>query len=194
MSHHIYTTPGFIVHSSSHGEAGRFFLAFTRDLGMIGAIAQGVRLSQSKLRYYTQDFSFSLFSLVRGKEVWRMTGAKELPGASSEISDADNKKLFVRVLLLLKRLLHGEEKNDKLFEIMDSVYIFLSKDEISEKRELVEYVTVLRILHCLGYIRKTSLDIFFESESLNDEILEKLKTQKDGVIKEINNALKESQL
>src|SRR3954464_15134396 len=101
MAHHIYTTPGFIIHSAPQSESGKYFLVFTRDLGMVGATAQGVRLSQSKLRYYTQDYSFSLFSLVRGKDVWRMVGAKEIEGVG-EVRE-ENKKLWVRILTLLRR-------------------------------------------------------------------------------------------
>jgi len=78
MAHHVYTTEGFLVHSQPSGEAGKFFLVFSRELGMVGATAQGVRLSQSKLRYYTQDFYYGLYSFVRGKDVWRMTGAKDI--------------------------------------------------------------------------------------------------------------------
>jgi recombinational DNA repair protein (RecF pathway) len=53
--HHIYTNPAFIVHSSPYGEAGKFLLLFTKDFGMIGAVAQGIRLTQSKLRYHIQQ-------------------------------------------------------------------------------------------------------------------------------------------
>jgi DNA repair protein RecO len=191
MSHHIYTTPGYIVHSASHGEAGKFFLVFTRDLGMIGATAQGVRLSQSKLRYYVQDFSYGLFSLVRGKEVWRMTGAKEIEGVG-EVHE-ENKKLYVRVLSLLKRLLPGEEKNERLFEVMNNFYNYLNK-EVREK-ELVEYTTVLRILNHLGYIsNKDNLDGVLSNSLLNKEVLDFVKVNKKPILEAINNALKESQL
>ena len=194
MPHHIYTTPGFVIHSSPHGEAGKFFLVFTRDLGMIGASAQGVRLSQSKLRYYVQDFSYSLLSFVRGKEMWRMTGAKEI----EEIGEMkkDNRRLFVRILTLLKRLLHGEEKNEKLFLIIENFSRYLGGREMDkEGRELVEYVTVLRILDCLGYIsNKNAFSSILSGSVLNEGILNEVKLLKASIIVAINNGLKESQL
>jgi|SRR3954470_5728167 DNA repair protein RecO len=191
MAHHIYTTPGFLVHSSPHSEAGKFFLVFTRELGMLGCVAQGVRLSQSKLRYYTQDYSYSLFSLVRGKDVWRMTGAKEIEGIG-EIKE-ENKKLWVQILALLRRLLHGEEQNEKLFEIINNFYNFLTQ-EVKEK-ELVEYLIVFRVLNSLGYISNTS--VFFDlisTSEINEQVLKEMKENKDQILKEINNGLKESQL
>lgn len=186
MAHHIYTTPGFIVHSQASGEAGKYFLVFTRELGMVGATAQGVRLSQSKLRYYTQDFSFSLFSLVRGKDVWRMTGAKEIDGVG-EVRE-ENKKLYVQILSLLKRLLPGEEVNENLFEVLEKFHAYITQ-EIKEK-ELLEYLIVFRILNSLGYISNTD----FAGSEISEEILKNVKDNKDQIIKEINNGLKESQL
>lgn len=172
--HHIYTTPAFIVHSAPHGEAGKFLLLFTKDFGMIGAVAQGIRLSQSKLRYHVQDFSFCMVSIVRGKEVWRLTGAHEI----------DQKKktgiLHIKILKLLRRLLQGEEKNNKLFEIMKDLYQ-TSTDHIDH--EIMECVTILQILNTLGYIPDKDL-----------LLIENAKENKAKIIKVINFALSESQL
>lgn len=183
--HHIYTTPAFVIHSSPHGEAGKFLLLFTRDFGIIGATAQGIRLGTSKLRYHMQDFNFSNVSVVRGKEVWRVTGAHELEHAPSTA-------VHLKILKLLKRLLQGEDKNEKLFEIIESLY----NSEIKEDDfEYVECLTVLRILNSLGYIRTINqFNQFFENNLINDEVIGKVKTFKTDIIKVINQALKESHL
>jgi DNA repair protein RecO len=186
MAHHVYTTPGFIVHSKPTGEAGKFFLIFTRELGMLGATAQGVRFSQSKLRYHTQDYSYSLFSLVRGKEVWRITGVKEMEGIG-EIQD-QNTKLWVQILTLLKRLMPGEEQNERLFDVLENFYRYLTIER--KDKDLVEYLTVLRILHILGYVDDNPV----EGNEISDEILLKIGKDKENVLKVINNGLKQSQL
>lgn len=194
MAHHVYTTQGFIVHSQPSGEAGKYVLVFTRDLGMIGCTIQGVRLSQSKLRYYTQDYYYGLFSVVRGKDVWRMTGAKEIDGVG-EVKEG-NKKLYVKVLSLLKRLLPGEEVNEKLFEIVEKFYKYISQNNLDkEGKELVEYLTVFRILNSLGYISNTNLFLNqLLSAEITGHILQEMRENKVDVVKEINNGLKESQL
>jgi len=183
--HHLYTTPSFIIYSSPYGESGKFLLLFTKDFGMIGATAQGIRLIQSKLRYHTQDYSFSNISIVRGKDIWRITGAE----AHDSIKPSS---LHIKILKLLKRLLHGEEKNEKLFDIVELLYTF----SIDEKDfDIVEYLTVLRILYTLGYIRNTEkLEGFLVDCQISDEILEKVKSSKSHIIQIINSALKESQL
>ncbi len=183
--HHIYTTPAFVIHSSPHGEAGKFLLLFTKDFGMIGATAQGIRLSQSKLRYHIQDSSFSNISIVRGKEMWRLTGAHEL-------EHQKNTLVYLKILKLLKRLLHGEEKNERLFEIVEELY----KAVITEEQfDTVECLTVLRVLNTLGYIQKTEkIGPFLENNSLNKEILDQFIPIKAQAIHIVNAALKESQL
>lgn len=183
--HHIYTTPAFIVHSTAHGEAGKFLLLFTRDFGMIGAVAQGIRLQQSKLRYHVQDSNLSNVSIVRGKDVWRLTGAHEL-------DHIINKRIQLRILKLLKRLLQGEEKNQKLFEIVEELY----KTKIDEDDSgLIECLTILRILNSLGYI-KTNDDIeqYLNNNSLHRQTIDNFSKIKSKAINMINNALKESQL
>ena len=185
MSHHIYTTKALIVHSSPYGESGKFLLLFTSDFGMIGATAQGIRLAQSKLRYHIQDFSFTNVSIVRGKEVWRLTGAHEI------VESVKPSILHIKILKLLKRLLHGEEKNEKLFGIIETLY----RSEIKEEDyDNTECLIVLRVLDALGYISNKDLSIFLSDNSIDNEILSKVKENKKGIINTINDSLKESQL
>jgi recombinational DNA repair protein (RecF pathway) len=182
--HHIYTTKGFVVHSTPHGESGKFLLIFTKDFGMIGATAQGIRLDKSKLRYHIQDFDLANISIVRGKEVWRLTGAHELE--HEKIT-----KVHVRVLILLRRLLQGEDKNEKLFEIIDELY----KTKITEDVESVESLTVLRILNSLGYVKDNKLFTeLLSTHEVTPEFIDYTKQHKSLIIKEINTALKESHL
>ncbi len=183
--HHIYTTEAFVVHSTPQGEANKFLLLFTRQFGMIGAVAQGIRLSQSKLRFHVQDSSYSTVSVVRGKEVWRLTGAVEIEHSKSKV-------IHLKILKLLKRLLHGEEKNDSLFDIVHELY----QSSIEEKDyETVECLTVLRILNSLGYIKNIEeFGYFLSSNTLDTDTLTKFLDIKPKAILAINQALKESQL
>jgi recombinational DNA repair protein (RecF pathway) len=183
--HHIYTTKAFVVHSSPYGEAGKFLLLFTKDFGMIGATAQGIRLVQSKLRYHVQDYSFNTISIVRGKEVWRLTGA------SGHENFIKTNILHIKIFKLLKRLLHGEEKNEKLFDIIESLY----KNEVTgDNFEIVECLIVLRVLNSLGYIANKEFVRFIDNNNLNNEILEEVKKEKIQILKVINKALNETQL
>lgn len=186
--HHVYTTPAFVVSSAPYGEAGKSLLLFSRDFGMIWATAQGIRLHQSKLRHHVQDYSFSYVSVVRGREMWRLTGAVEFKQYTKP------SKLYVRILGILKRLLPGEEKNEKLFDVIEKFHEFLEKGEGGDK-EFIEILTMLRILDCLGYVReKTPFESVLLTTDFDSSALDLIKQHKTYAVKEINNALKESQL
>lgn len=212
MSHHVYTTPGFVIDSRPNGEAGKLLYIFTRELGLVLAAAQGVRLGVSKLRYHTQDFSYANFSLVRGKEMWRLVGATAIEESSPErlvpIAATMSLVYFLRarVFALLRRLLHGEEANEALFDTLVSFEQYISKSQIEDEDvEFVECIIVLQVLHALGYVEHGSkgsaeIEKFFghsNKEGLpkwSTVLISEMKSARKIAIQAINKGLKESQL
>lgn len=199
----IITTPGFVIESRPRGEAGKLLSIFTRDLGLILASAQGIRLEKSKLRYHSQEYSFGEFSFVRGKEFWRLTSANELNGLQLSTSPAMTKELIGRIASLLRRLLHGEEPHPELFEHLErsTRFLFDHNDQdreagLSNKQfEILESVVVFRILHLLGYIgNDKNLDPRLTAGQLSIEFLDEVVEQKGNINRHINKALKESHL
>jgi DNA repair protein RecO len=198
----IHTSPGFIIDSRPFGEAGKLLSIFTRDFGLVRAAAQGIRLEKSKLRYYAQDYFLGTFSLVRGKEFWRLTSAQAAQG-TQEIRNMKyevghkSQELIARVASLLKRLLQGEEAHPELFECVQACMTFLSEmpNLTEEQLKTLESITVLRILKTLGYIgNDTSLNGEFESRQLSPEVLNSLVPKRTLMNKHINKALEESHL
>jgi len=198
----IRTTSGFVIGSSQYGEAGKMLSIFTRDLGLVTAVASGVRLEKAKLRYHTQDYSFAIFSLVRGKEFWRLTSA----GAAVEKTDEQmvertktkgSRELLARIALLLRRLLQGEDPNPELFECIQACVDFLAGDpELNvERLKTLESLTVIRMLERLGYIGSDAfLDDHIGHSALTPDILDMLAGHRTAMNRHINNALKESHL
>jgi len=194
----IHTTPGFVIDSRPHGEAGKLLSIFTRDYGLVFASAQGIRLEKSKLRYYTQDYSLGTFSLVRGKEFWRLTSAMSDTDPQTErMPRIEAQRLIARLALLLKRLLHGEEPHPELFEIVESCTDFLNKNEsaLDEQLKNLESITVLRMLHALGYIGKDAeLAELTNSRGLDTALLDSHAGKRAAMNQHINKALRESHL
>jgi len=115
--HEKYTTRGLIVSASAYREADKILSIFTEDFGLVSAVAAGVRNSVSKLRYHTQDYAVRNFSLVRGRDLWRLVGAEEIPGVkgSAQGISQEGMAVYARVLSLIRRLVRGEEKNERVF-------------------------------------------------------------------------------
>ncbi|MFA6273254.1 MAG: DNA repair protein RecO [Candidatus Paceibacterota bacterium] len=197
----IITTPAIVVRSRNSGENGKIFSLFCRELGLIRAHAQGVRKNNSKLRSHLADFSLVKVSLVRGKNFWRLTGATSEKNYYYSLKDAPLKlKAAANVIRLLERLLHGEEKNEKLFDLVQSGFDFLDNllcqpTEKKEKILIFETALVLRILHQLGYVQKhQNISPFAETSDWNEKLLVATQPRIPHLITVINQSLHESHL
>ena len=194
MSHHIYQTEAFVIDSRNVGEANKIIYLYTKDLGLVAGNAQGVRLLKSKLRYSLQDFSYSKVSLVRGKEVWRITSAGLIDSIVSKVSP--DSFVLARGLSLVKRLVHGEEKSDELWQVLESAFKFWQSRAVdSIEPEYFEYLLVLRILNSLGYVApEAGLVPFLQDMSWGESLFAEVALAKNDLIQHINRALKESHL
>ncbi|MDD4989155.1 MAG: DNA repair protein RecO [Candidatus Pacebacteria bacterium] len=196
--HHVYNTEGFVIGGTNVGEANKLLKIFTKDFGMITGSAQGIRHLKSKLRYSLQDFSYSSVSLVKGKDIWRVVNAEKKDNMLTSFRSEKKKfEIFARALSLLKRFLHGEEKNESIFSIFSSGCLFLEQipSHSSEDLRNFEYALVLRILHHLGYLKKLEeLAPFSETSAWDEKILLGISKHKRLVLQEINRSLQESQL
>ena len=192
---HIYTTKSIIIKSTPFGEANKIYFILTRDLGFIRASAQGVRLDKSKLKGHLQDFTLANISFVKGKEMWRITSVETIQPALF-IKNQDKLSIARNIFSLLLRLLHGEEKNEALFDCIGSFYLFLSLENLSAAQlKNLEIITVLRILYQLGYL-KQSADVspFVTDNTLSADFLSAIEEKKKIAIYEINEALEHTNL
>ncbi|MDO8564564.1 MAG: DNA repair protein RecO [bacterium] len=198
MSYHLYTTRGFVLGNTPFGEANTSFTLFTEELGLITASATSVRAERSKLRYGLQDFSFSEFTLVRGKETWRLASASLIENLWSVFcGEPELVQLFGRVFRLLRRLLPPEEKNAPAFEALLHTWQFLRTEEGKrEAVEIVEIVLVLRILHTLGYLSPEGelQSLFTEPLFINADMLLLARKFRSLAVSSINHSLNASQL
>lgn len=124
------------------GEAERMLCIYTEKFGMVNAMAQGVRYAKSKLRYNLDLFAYGNFSLVAGREIWRITDAEEIKSNKKNIKNGGNLKMFSRIANFLTRMIKGEERNDFIWQEVKKIFLS-GGDEIE---------TVAEILHNLGYM------------------------------------------
>jgi len=194
--HHIYHTPGFILKSVATGEANRQFFILTKDLGVIRATAQGVRLLKSKLRFKLTNFMPVKVSVVRGREIWRVVGVERDEEVPFNFLNDNNAKVFVaKIFSLILRLAQGEEKNEALYDMVREAFIYTSKEPESKKLESLELILGLRILKHLGYLRKIPEYCFLgEDNCVNENIVCEAEKCRHKIIEEINRTLQETHL
>ena len=151
----IYTTEGLIIESRIFGESNKIYFILTRDFGLIKATAQGVCKTESKQKFGLQTLSFSKISLVKGKEIWKITSAISLENVFSNLKGEKNKlNVFIRIVSLIRKLLLEEEKEPIFFDVVKSLYKFLKTENANNKDKLssAELLTVMKILHTSGYL------------------------------------------
>ncbi|MEA3398937.1 MAG: DNA repair protein RecO [Patescibacteria group bacterium] len=193
--YHIYHTKGFILKSKNIGEANKVLIIYTREFGVIRAIAQGIRLNKSKLRFALQDFSFSSIDLVQGREFWRITSASTITSFPIARMDKENLFLISRISNLLDRLCAGEDRNERIFDdLIQTLYLIDGVDSNKKNREALEIHLVLRIVHSLGYIGDSETLLQYLDGEITAKSTESLLFNKKHIINHINNALRESQL
>lgn len=205
----IITTEGFVIDSRPYGEAGKLLYIFTRDHGLVLATAQGIRLEKSKLRYFIQDYSFGVFSFVKGKEYWRLTNAQETGNVrletrdrSLDVGNREDKydhvagfgfELRAKIALLLKKMLQGEEPHPELFDVISVLDLYESRLRLHQ--DLVESLIVLRIFHKLGYIGNIpEINPLLASNEISEEILSIVEKNRVFINQNINKAIKESHM
>lgn len=199
MAYHLYQTEAFVLDERVFGEANKIYYLLTPDLGLVTATAQGIRLLKSKLRYNLSNYSHVKVVLVRGKETWRLIGAEKYGDYENIYSDQEKLKYAVKIFTFLRRFIQGENIQKFLFQDLKGSLDFFSKLNISteEKNFLAgwEQVTILRLLHFLGYIKENpKLTSFVQFKEWSPEILRKAQINQSFLIGVINEAIEISHI
>lgn len=182
-----YTTLGFIVSSRANKEADMLYLCYTEEFGMILASATSVRTSKSKLRGKLKVGTLLKFTVIKSKTSWKLVEVEE--GETELSPKTDAYKKFSRILLVLKSLIHGEEKSESLFCILVNFYTYLLTSTDAMLLEGAECLAMIQVLHTLGYGGNTDFHYYVYDE-FNDEALMKVSENKAILIKGINQSLK----
>jgi DNA repair protein RecO len=193
MAHHVYQTEALVLCNAPSGDSNRFLDFFSKDLGFVRAIAQSARRERSKMRYGLQEYTHAHVALVRGRLNWRVTGVQEIENFYYRGEDANVHILIAKITSLLRRLLHGEEKNESLYIAVLEFFQHITSNTIQKKYVTsIESLVVLRILFHLGYIG--GYEDLLANNEFSEDLLEVVSKKQTTIIKAINSALQESQL
>lgn len=146
---HKYETRGIVLSRTPIGEANVLVTLLTPDLGLVRARAQGLRRSGAKLAAALATFAESDVVLVRGKDTWRVAGAVLGENWSVRLGAAEPRARAARVSGLVLRLVAGEVRDPKLFQIIGGFFNALAALP-RETHEAAEMLAALRILAALG--------------------------------------------
>lgn len=153
MAHEVHTTDTIVFASADVQDADKLFWLLTEDFGLIFASAKSVREEVSKLRYSLQDLTLTEVSLVRGKGMWRITGADSQ--AYEHALTTDMMVVFGRIAALIRRVVPTDEVVHDVYDVTKEAFLALIKSEMPA--EHIEVLAVARLLYRLGYVSREPL-------------------------------------
>jgi len=190
--YHIYHTEGIILASTATGESDRFFQILTPDLGLIPVVARGSRALASKLRYHLVEYGHVGLDLVRGKDVWTLTGVLPMKDARplTSIGHTGMRRLSVFV----RRLIHGE---GMLLNVYTDVLTFRRMMEDIHDASVVESIFLafqIRLLASLGYASPDEILTSIVAAPFDRDIAQVIASHHTHVRSIMNSILKETHL
>lgn len=151
MAERVYTTDGIILRRRSTGEANILVSILTKDLGLIEAAARSVRAERSKLRFSLSSLSHGSFSLVAGEHTFRIIGAHS-DGVFAKGGSREAVQTLGKLAALLLRLMPRAESSPALYAFVKESFTLIERQGEGRRREALEGVLLLRVLHELGYV------------------------------------------
>ena len=146
-----------MIKARERGERSKSVTLFTYEFGLIYTSVQSARSIGSKLRFGIEDFSLSNFTLLRGRNDWKVVGAENIKNYFYTPSLGMRATIMARALRLMPILL-GEEKNIVVYELLREFLGVLSQCE-EQRVEIEERHFLLKILKNLGYVKEGEEEI-----------------------------------
>jgi len=167
----MYITEAIVCGSRHNMTSDKSYLLFTKELGMLWAVARSVRMEKSKQRCAMQDFSVIRISLVLGKASWRIGSVEALSNPFLASDSRASRGGVSFVVKAIRKYVHGEEIVPRTYLDAHAVLLILSSLDDVSMIEVYQQVFVLRMLAELGYIKTDDvLEALLKAETIEDAV------------------------
>jgi recombinational DNA repair protein (RecF pathway) len=144
MAHEKYTTEAFVLKIYEQNEHDLAYKIWTKDFGIIFAVAKSIRKINAKLRSLVKKHDFFSVTLVKGKDIWRLVGAEE-----DNLLENNNPKASLTAKKIIAesidKFLEEKKTYKKLFDRLKSA--FTEKDilgmEVNKLKVLIYYIVLV---------------------------------------------------
>ncbi len=146
-----FTTEALVIKETNVGESDRLVTLFTRDYGLIRAFAPGAKSIKSKRGAATSLLTYSSFTILKKKDIYRIYEASPIRlffGAGSDIAVLSLAQYFCELSGVLAE--DSGTGNGELLRLMLNSLHFMT----AEKRfpPLIKAITELRAAVLSGYM------------------------------------------
>lgn len=150
MNLHVDTT-GFVFKKEDILEADRNFSIFTRDLGRVEVLAKAIRKISSKLRYGIEIFCVSEIEFVQGRTKKTLTDTVFKEKFKEVTRVPEKLKVAYGIANVIDRFIKGEEKDERIFDLLVDVFRKLDRLESPRGYKLAYYYFLWNFFSLQGY-------------------------------------------
>lgn len=160
-----YRTEGFVLRKNDFWEADRIFTIFTKDFGKLEILGRAIRKIKSKLRGGTRLFSLANIEFIQGKTYRTLTDASLIEDFQNLRKDLKRLRIVYEISEILNDLIRGQEKDEKIWNLLRETFQRLSKPSLSVKEcWLIYYYFLWNFLSILGYRPELNLCVICQKK------------------------------
>lgn len=180
---------GVVIRKTSSGDGSARIQLYTDSAGLIWVHAQSAREERSQLRAHIQIGTRGTFSLVRGRDVWRLSGIMNTENLHYALSGKPEfQKALQRVLIFIRQFVRGEGSDPYFFSVLWGFLLELPRFDDNRLPD-AEHAVVLRMLSSLGYVEGGVAVDRFLSVRYDPETLQRFSESRKEVLDVINEGI-----
>lgn len=190
MAYTMYETKTVIMGVRPIQENDLFLRVFSNLFGYITIVAKGTRKVGSKLRGHIREYSLSTISVVKGKEMFRLTDARE-------IFSFEQSRSVVSFLRAAEKLFfhheedHGLQTHEHIYQMMvrlSKLLVYIVNENSACSRADVQDFFTVYVRGEQGFLPKVEWGAGFTVENffaLDDEKICRWVEGNKGVVQEL---------
>lgn len=147
-------TSGIVLSGIKYKESSKILTVYTRELGKIKVLGQGVMKPKSKGIASTEVFAHSEFDLKKGKAFYYINSVYLIDSYHSIRNNMDTLFLGFYILELMDKTIHEEEHNPILFDLLNKALLAIKN---GQDPHLIAVAFQLKFVSFMGY--RPQLDV-----------------------------------
>lgn len=168
-------TSGIVLSGIKFRESSKILTVYTRELGKIKVMGQGVMKPKSEGIASTEVFAHSEFDLKKGRNFYYINSVYLIDSYHNLRNSMDTLFLGFYILELMDKTIHEEEHNPILFDLLNKALIAIKN---GEEPLLIAVAFQLKFVSFMGY--RPQLDICSSCGNTNSQIW-RFSSSKGGV-------------
>lgn len=169
-----YRSQGFVFKKNEKGESDQIIFVFTKEFGKLNILGKAIRKNASKLRGGAELFCLSDIEFIQGKSQKTLTDAVLIDNFLGIKKSLKKTRLTYQVIDILDSLTVNEEKDEKIWQLLNEVFCKLNDWKVENSLNIIYYYFFWNLASVLGYHPELTENSIGEKK-INSDIAKILK-------------------